>query len=78
MTEFFFMQKDTMRVIFSLNQQQPTDFLRPTMHDFRGDRSMLWLDESLAVRKLGVSIVPPSTMEWNVLMDGVITLIYIL
>ncbi|OQV15969.1 DBH-like monooxygenase protein 1 [Hypsibius exemplaris] len=63
--------KDTMRVIFSLDQQPPTDFLHPTMHNFRGTKSILFLDDSLAVRKLGVPILAHATLEWNVLMDGV-------
>ncbi|XP_055351635.1 DBH-like monooxygenase protein 2 homolog [Paramacrobiotus metropolitanus] len=64
--------QDTMRVIFSLGRDQPVDYLHPAMHFFRGSRSLILLDKSLAVRKMGAAISPPIVKNWNVLVDAVI------
>lgn len=60
-----------MRLIYGLSNQPKIDYLKPARHQFRGSRSILFLDQSLATRKSGISTRPFSTLMWNVGVDGV-------
>ncbi|GAV06538.1 hypothetical protein RvY_16507-1 [Ramazzottius varieornatus] len=63
---------DTTRIVYSMGQELPSNILRPSIPAgiFTG-KKLLLLDESLAVRRMGEPIRPATTLEWNILMDGI-------
>lgn len=65
------LQASTMRVIFALHNQLPFDYLIPLRHQFRGSRSILFLDQSLATHKSAAAAQSSPTMVWNMVMNEV-------
>lgn len=60
-----------MRLIFSINDQIPTDYIKPLKHQFNGARSVLFFEKAMAVRQMGSPIQVNATKTWDIVMDGV-------